>query len=198
MTESPTPDPSTPLEDFDGHSLEELSDYLERGRTPVDPTIEASPSCRIALAALERLRSLAGGLLSQDAAEHPEGESWVSDVVNRISLESRAGRSFPFDLDLPGVRASVTEGALRGLVRALGDSIPGLLTGRVRLEPSESGECVDVEVEASLFYGYSVPAAAALLRERVEAVLPRQAPFSVRKVDLRIRAIIEATTEDEG
>ena len=46
-------------EDLDGHSIDELTDYLERGRTPADPSIEGSPACRNALRALERLRDLA-------------------------------------------------------------------------------------------------------------------------------------------
>ena len=42
----------TGFEDLDGHTIEELSDYLDAGRTPVDASIEGSPGCRIALDAL--------------------------------------------------------------------------------------------------------------------------------------------------
>ena len=197
MTDATSPRP--PFEDLDGCTLEQLDDYLDRGRSPADPAIEGSPACRIALAALERLRAMAGTLLEEDAAAAPrDREPWVGEVMSRISIESRAGRRFAFPADLPGVEAVVTEGALRGLVRAIGDSVPGLLTGRVRLRPDETGDLVDVEVEANLLLGYSAPAAAAELRERVATLLPQHAPFAVRRVDLRIRDLIRPAEEGDA
>jgi len=190
MTDAPPP--GAPFDDLDGHTVDELNDYLDRGRQPRDPDIEGSPACRIALGALERLRATASTLLEDDAAAAPaDQDSWVGEVLGRISLESRAGRRFPFEVSTPGVEAVVTEGALRGLVRAIGDSVPGLLTGRVRLEPDETGALLDVEVEANILLGFPVPVAAAQLRERVEEQLPRLAPFRVRRVDLRIRDVVE-------
>jgi len=41
-----------------GHTIEDLSDYLDRGRTPADPTIDDSPECQIALRSLQRLRTV--------------------------------------------------------------------------------------------------------------------------------------------
>ncbi|MGT2426466.1 hypothetical protein [Amnibacterium kyonggiense] len=109
MTDAPVSG-APAADDYDGHTLEELAEYLDRGRYPVDPSIEASPACRIALAGLERLRDVAGPLLRLDAEDAPANEGWIDAVLGRISLESRAGRRFPF-ADVPaGTEAVVTEG----------------------------------------------------------------------------------------
>jgi hypothetical protein len=182
-------------DDFDGHTLEELAEYLDRGRHPVDPSIESSPACRIALAGLQRLREIAGPLLQQEADAATRDDRWIDEVLGRISLESRAGRRFPF-ADVPaGTEAVVTEGALRGLVRAIGDSIPGVLTGRVRFEPDESGARLDLAVDITVFYGTSIQAATAEFRSRIALLLPRHAPFSVGALDLRVRDVLERGPE---
>jgi hypothetical protein len=194
MTDAPVGVPAA--DDFDGHTLAELGEYLDRGRHPVDPSIESSPACRIALAGLERLREIAGPLLQQDADAAPSNEGWIDEVLGRISLESRAGRRFPFP-DAPlGVDAVVTEGALRGLVRAVGDSIPGVLTGRVRVRPEEDGARLDLEVDITVFYGTSIEVAAAEFRQRIARLLPLHAPFSVGSLDLRVRDVLERGPED--
>ena len=41
--------------DLDGHTIDELGEYLDRGRIPFDPSIEASPGCQLALQSMERL-----------------------------------------------------------------------------------------------------------------------------------------------
>jgi len=184
--------PGGPVEDLDGHTLDELVDYLDRGRTPYDPGIESSPACRIALAGLERLRARAADLLEEDAAAAPaRPEHWMTAVLDRISLESRPGRRFALP-DLPvGTDAVVTEGALRGLVRAVGDSVPGLLTGRVRFTPQEPGGAVDLAVEVSLVFGAPVDGTVAEFRRRVLALLPDQAPFPIGRLDVRVRDVLE-------
>lgn len=55
-------------DNLDGHSIEELSDYLDSGRTPRNRSIEASPGCQSALQAMERLRDLAGQLALADTS----------------------------------------------------------------------------------------------------------------------------------
>jgi hypothetical protein len=188
MTDAPVPSPSA--DDLDGHTLDELVEYLQRGRTPFDPAIEGSPACRIALAGLERLNLLAGELLEADAAEGRADERWVDDVLGRISLESRAGRRFRFTGLGPGVTAEVTEGALRGLVRAVGDSIPGLLTGRVRFAPHDDEGVMDLEVDVHVRYGVPIEELADELRRRIAAVLPQHAPFAVGRLDVRVRDVV--------
>lgn len=194
MTDVPTW--SSGPDEFDGHTLEELADYLDRGRTPIDPSIEQSPACRIALSGLERLRAMAERFLEQDASTAPPPERWIDDVLGRISLESRAGRRFPFS-DLPaGVEAVVSEGALRGLVRAVGDSIPGLLTGRVRLHLDDAAAALDLQVDVTVFYGTPIDDAATEFRRRIALVLPRHAPFAVGQLDLRVRDVLDLGEEE--
>jgi hypothetical protein len=184
------PPPGGAFEDLDGHSLEDLVDYLDRGRVPADPSIDDSPSCRIALAGLERLRGVAGTLLDEDAAAAPRTDGWVGAVLSRIALESRPGRRFPIP-DLPaGVEGTITEGALRGLVRAVGDAVPGLLTGRVRIEPCADGTRLDLDVEVSVAFGAPIEAAVAELRRRVADLLPRRTPFAVARMDVRVRDVL--------
>jgi hypothetical protein len=189
MTDAPTP--SRLPDDLDGHTLDELAYYLDRGRTPLDPSIESSPTCRIALAGLERLRSMAGPLLEDDAAAAPASDRWIDEVIGRISLESRAGRRFAFTGLPAGTEAVVTEGALRGLVRAIGDSVPGLITGRVRFDPDEDAGTIDLAVDVDVFYGTSIEAAAAEFRRRIATLLPLHAPFAVGALDLRVRDVLE-------
>ena len=38
-----------PDDDLDGHTFDELAEYLDRDRTPRDPDIESSAACRLAL-----------------------------------------------------------------------------------------------------------------------------------------------------
>ncbi|MEB4613714.1 hypothetical protein OOT08_03585, partial [Leucobacter sp. M11] len=72
-------------EDLDGHTIEELSNYLEAGRAPADPSIDGSPGCKIALDALERLRTLSPELLAADTEAEPEPEeSWVQSILAGI------------------------------------------------------------------------------------------------------------------
>ncbi len=121
-------------DDLDGHTVEELSAYLDAGRTPVDPSIEASPGCQIALEAMERLRSLSGPLLEADAeaASAPEA-SWVARILDTITLEARSGRRIPLESPSPSADLAITEGAVRGVIRAAEADVDGIIVGRCRL-----------------------------------------------------------------
>ena len=120
-----------------------------------------------------------------------ESRAAPAHVIARISLEARPGRRFPVPGLPPGTEATVTEGALRGLVRAIGDSVPGLLTGRVRIEPQEPGDRMDLDIEVSMFYGFPIEGTVAEFRRRVVEILPRQAPFTVGRLDVRVKDVVE-------
>ncbi|HEY0259756.1 MAG TPA: hypothetical protein VGC18_07890 [Lacisediminihabitans sp.] len=75
-----------------GHTLDELSAYLDAGRTPPDPSIEGSEACRQALDAMERLRILAQAMLEQDAASAADA-SWVDRILDAIASDASTGRS---------------------------------------------------------------------------------------------------------
>ncbi len=138
---------------LDGHTVEELSDYLDRGRSPVDESIESSAAAQNALAALSRLRSVAPRLLEAEAeAAPPRAPSWFKVILDQIGVQAHAGRDIPLGHDDPRTRLSITEGAVRALVRAAGDGLDGILVERSWLEGDveRPGEPVAVQVSVSL------------------------------------------------
>ncbi|WP_295011782.1 hypothetical protein [uncultured Microbacterium sp.] len=131
-------------EDLDGHTIDELVDYLDSGRDPVDPSIEQSAGCRIALEALERLQGLGPALLAQDTADEPAvDDDWVMRIMAGIARDARAGRRIPIALDdeadeVVGTRAESTDAgdpAVAGLDAAEDDDLTddlGMTEGSVR------------------------------------------------------------------
>lgn len=198
-------DPSAVLalepDDLDGHTVDELDDYLERGRTPADPSIDASPACQIALSALQRLHDVAGAYLDDaDAAPAGSDQDWISAVLTAIPLDARAGRRFVLPAPAEGVVATVTEGAVRGLVRAVGDEVPGLLVGSVRLRShdgdgdAEQAAVARLAVEVALVHGTPLAAAVAALRQELLRLLPEHVPFAVEIIDVTVVGLIEPTS----
>ncbi|OAN35295.1 Asp23/Gls24 family envelope stress response protein [Microbacterium sp. H83] len=189
-------------DDLDGHTLDELTDYLEAGRQPVDPSIEASAGCQLALDALERLRGLSGQLIDADAAAMPEvDESWVDRILGGIALDARAGRRIPFAEQAPGADLAITEGAVRGLVRSAENAVAGLLVGRCVLDGDADvvGAPITITLEVSALYGTAIPAAVDRLRAEVAARVGRHTDLSVAAIDITVRDIqrIETWTERE-
>lgn len=175
-------------DELDGHTLDELSDYLDAGRQPVNPGIEQSAGCRIALEAMERVRGLAPQL-----AESDEGvdEGWVSQVLANIALDARTGRRIPVSAVLPGGDLAVSEGAVRGLIRGAETVVPGALIGRCGLDGDveEPGAIVRVSIDASLPYGRPVLEAAELLRSEIAARLAAHTELRVESIDVRVRDV---------
>lgn len=179
-------------EDLDGHTLDELDDYLDRGRLPADPAIDDSPACQIALSALQRLRSITGSFLEEPDDRSPgTEEDWIGRVLAVLPIEARAGRDFPLQIAEPDTDASVTEGALRGLVRSIGDAVPGLLVGGVRFgDPDPGMQQVDLDVQIALRYGVPLQEAEARLRAALRDGLTPHAPFPLGRVDIRVVALM--------
>ncbi len=186
--------------DLDGHTMDELIDYLDAGRVPVDPSIEESPGCRIALDSLARLHDLGPALLDEEIlAEPPVDEGWVRQVVANIALDSRAGRRIPVVVAEPD-DVAMTEGAVRGLVRAAEAAVPGTLIGRCRLDGDVTapGAPVRVEIEASVPYGEPIATVADRLRAAVGAALERHTELVVTAIDVvvhDVRIVVEGTQE---
>ena len=177
---------------LDGHTIEELSDYLEAGRTPADPAIEGSPGCRIALDALMRLRELTPDLLLADtAAEAEPDESWVQGILAGIALDARAGRRIPIASPEPDSDLGITEGAVRGVVRAAEHSVPGILIGKCRFEGEVAmpGEPVRVHVEVSVGYGEPILNLTDRLRAEINARLRAHTTLNVVGIDITVRDI---------
>ncbi len=201
MNDINMPDPSGPgmePDDLDGHTIEELSDYLDAGRTPVNAAIEGSAGCRIALDALQRLRRLSPELLAADTAAEPEAdEGWVQKVISGITLDARAGRRVPIPSPDAGADLGITEGAIRGIVRAAEHDVPGVLIGRVRLDGdvTEPGQPVTVCAEVSIAHGRSIPAEVERLRAAIAARLASHAVMNVAAIDIVVHDLHGVTQQ---
>lgn len=186
-------------DDLDGHSVDELTDYLDAGMTPADPSIDDSPACQLVLAAIVRLRHTSLDAL-EDAArdEQPVDEGWLAGVMSNITLEARAGRDIPYATTSPLEVASVTEGAVRALVRSAGDGVPGVVVVRCELDGDVTlpGEPVRALVTVTVRLGRRLTTVADEVRTAVAAVLAQQTELDVVGVDVVVRDVI--TTDEEA
>ncbi|MBF4461533.1 MULTISPECIES: Asp23/Gls24 family envelope stress response protein [unclassified Rathayibacter] len=183
----------------EGIGIDELGDYLDRGRVPYDPAIEESPEHRRILQALERVRALSGALIDDDAERLPApSDSWFGSILTQVSREARAGRDIPLASVQPDVALTITEGAVRGLVREAGDSVPGVLVGRCRLVGAvdEPGAEVLVEVTLSVFWGVPIARAAQQVRERIHSRLLTQTELRVSTIDIRVEDVYVPEVEE--
>lgn len=186
-------------ERFGAFTLEELSDYLDSDRRPARPDIESDPEAAAALVRLEALRTASRDLLATDvsaAAVSAADDSWIAAVLTSIRTTAHAGRDIPVPDDDPASTLVVTEGALRGLVRALGDEVPGLVVRRTRFtgDVTVPGGAVDVEVSVAVTADGPVHERAEALRLGVEAALAAHAPFAVRSIVVRVADLIDGGT----
>jgi len=198
--------PDTPFVAFDpkevaeeqarlsGHTIEDLNDYLDRGRTPSDSSIDDSPECTTALTRLERLRA---ALRRVDSAavdrEASRNDGWVATIIDSIRLETRSGRRIPLASESPVARLALTEGAVLGVLRTAGDGIDGILISRCRLDGdvTEPGAPITVRLEVAVGTdgtntGESVPNLTARLRAAVSAVLVQQTELSISAIDITV------------
>lgn len=171
----------------DGVSPERLVDYLDAGRQPYDPEIEESPEARAQLAALERLRAMGARLLESDAAASPAPDpSWISGVMDRVRLESRAGRQIPLASIDERSTLHITEGAVRSLIREAGDGVEGamVISCTIHGDVSVPGALVRVEVVVSGLFGEPLPALAEAVKSAVSSSLSRQTELTLESVDV--------------
>jgi len=189
-------------EDLDGHTIEQLSDYLDAGRQPRNESIENSPGARIALDALQRLRNESWAMLEGEALEDSaHDQTWIAAVMANISRESRAGREIPISHPDPATSLRITEGSVRGLIRAAGDAIRGVIVGKVDLvgDVTVPGEAISIDVTASVVYGEPLATLAQAVRDRIAADLGLHTELNVVEVNVAIRDIHTkktATSED--
>ena len=192
---------SSPLEagHLDGYSVEELSDYLDRGREPRDPAIESSPAAQNALAALSRLRAVAPRVIAAHADQFaPQNENWIKRILDQIGVQANAGRDIPIQHDVEGAVLSISEGAVRAIVREVGDATEGLLVERSRLDGDvrTPGAPIDILVVVSAFEGLDLDQATAGFRERVEEALRVHTDLTVASVTVRVHDT--DLSEEEG
>ena len=192
MTDESNLSPGFDDEDLDGHTIEELTDYLEAGRTPRNASIEGSPGCMLALDALARLHALTPALIASDEAAEPQPEaSWVEGIIAGIAMDARSGRRIPLAAPDDDADLAITEGAVRGLIRAAENVFPGVLIGRCVLtgDVTVPGESIGVEVDASVPFGEPIVQLAEQLRSEIAERLEKHTRLVVTGIDITIRDI---------
>lgn len=181
-------------ENLDGHSIEELSDYLDTDQYPANPSIDQSPGCQMALQALARLRTTAQSLLTADiAANTSRDDSWIRNIMASIGMEARAGRDIPLAHTSSTADLIITEGALRGVIRTAGDNVQGALIGRVKLDGDVTTprEPIVILVNMSVLAGQSIPATADQVRAAIQVELTRHTELNVLSVDITVQDLVD-------
>jgi uncharacterized alkaline shock family protein YloU len=166
-----------------------LSDYLDRGEEPPEEFLNTAPENRIAYDALTRFRSMAHDILAEDVTAEPvRDDSWVTRILKNIHREVRSGRLIPVSHPSPKAALSLTEGAVRGLIRAAGDGVAGTFIGACTLEGdvTTAGSPVTVNVEASVFWGERMPQTAQHLREAITTSLLHHTELNIQSVNVTI------------
>jgi uncharacterized alkaline shock family protein YloU len=193
--QTPPPEPretDLDLVDLDGHTIDELSEYLDADRTPTDFSIESSPGCQIALAALERLGDVTFELLEAQAVMEPApADAWVQGIMNRIGLEAHAGREIPVDSQGTDARITLTEGAVRGVIRAAGDSVGDVIVGRCELigDVTQPGAPITVRLGLTVAWGEELVRIAAQVRAAVYRELLKHTDLTIAAVDIAIEDV---------
>jgi hypothetical protein len=199
-TSNPTgPDPEFLGDGFDrddlgGHSIEELSDYLDAGREPRDPSIEDSPGARIALDALTRLRRESWAMVEVEVearAQAAPDRAWLTSILEGISHDAKAGRDIPLSHPNPATQLNITEGSVRGLIRAAGDGTAGAIVGKVTLvgDVAVPNEPITVDVSVSVTLQMNLVAVAQRIREQILADLRRHTELNVVAVNVTIQNV---------
>lgn len=169
--------------------LAELEDYVLAGRSPVNPRFEDDPELRRALGALEHLHRVSAELIAAEARELAEPESgWVQGIMTNILREARAGRPIPLTAATAVDTLSVTEGAVRALIRDAGDAVVGVLIGRCELVGEITGAeaAIAVALTVSVAAGQRIPEVTEALRATVIDVLARHTELRILDVDIRV------------
>ena len=195
-TQQSTPDAATtdPLNpaNLDGHTIQELSSYLDAERTPTNFSIESSPGCQIALAALGYLGELTErDLETQAAAEPAPPDDWVQSIMDRIALEARAGRDIPTSHPSTTGHLALSEGAVRELIRAAGDSIPEVIVGRCGLdgEVTVPGRPITVTVDISVAWGENIPQIADRARNAIRRALLKHTELTISAIHITVQDV---------
>ncbi len=176
------------------YTLEDLGDYLDRGREPRIDEIETDAECRAVLDNLERLGALSRELVDADAASAPAlDEAWLGRLLGTIGRELKAGRDIPLASPQPGVDLAITEGAVRELIRAAGDAVDGVIVGSSSLVGDLATPEAPVRVRLAVSVRPSRP-----IRERTDAVREAVAAALAAHTELTIEAVDVTVTDLHG
>ncbi|MCW3765349.1 Asp23/Gls24 family envelope stress response protein [Paenarthrobacter sp. PAE-2] len=190
-----------------GHSLAELSAYLDTGYTADPAHVDACPECQAGLASLRRLAELGHELLASDVADAGSGnDDWMQNILNNLQLELRPGRSIPLRSEDPHDALWETEGSVSALIRSVVDSMPGTAAGKCRLtgDITTPGAGIDVDVEIAVVFGRSLEEHAVTLRNELADILAVQTELTIQAINITVTDVLEPpapavtpTTEDQ-
>ncbi|MFF2345627.1 Asp23/Gls24 family envelope stress response protein [Pseudarthrobacter sp. NPDC058119] len=191
---------SMPNDTFEcGHTLEELSLYLDTGEFADPAHLESCPECRNGLDSLRRLSAAGGELFASDLAAAGSGtDDWMKAILANLALELRPGRSIPLRSEDPADTLSETEGAVLALVRSVADRLPGAVAGKVRLDGDVTvpGAPVAVRLDLAVLFGHPLMPSAASLRQDLAAALARHTELNISAIDITITDVIETPREE--
>lgn len=194
MTDDTPPPGDEPTIGGTRYTLEDLGDYLDRGREPRIDEIETDAECRAVLDNLERLGSLSRELVDADAASAPPlDEAWLGRLLGTIGRELKAGRDIPLASPQPGVDLAITEGAVRELIRAAGDAVDGVIVGSSSLVGDLATPDAPVRVRLAVSVRPSRP-----IRERTDAAREAVAAALAAHTELTIEAVDVTVTDLHG
>lgn len=186
-----------------GYTLDDLSAYLDAGRTPYDPVIEHNAECRSVLASLEQVGRWSRELLAgeaETASAEATGPGWMDGVLGAIAREVRSGKDIAYPGPDERTTLSITEGAVRSLIRATGDEVPGVLVGRSRIDGALDvpGEPVTVTVTISVRFGYALQDASDAVRTLLAETLARHTPLTIAAIDVVVDDVRDSGDEAPG
>ena len=181
-----------------GYTLDDLSAYPDRGRLPAIAAIDTNAECRAVLDSMERVGALSRELLASDVRENPSvDENWLGSLLTSISRELRAGRDIPLSSTDPTTSLSITEGAVRELVRSAGDSVDGVLVGSCTLIGTPDGtEPIQVSLTISVVLARPLQELAEEVRKRVYSELLKHTELDIEAVNVTIGDVHIMTSED--
>jgi len=172
-----------------GWTLDQLSAYHDRGRTPRVARVEDDAEASALLDSMDRLGTLARSMSEEDAkAAGPGDDQWLEGLLGVIRSEVRAGRDLTIEDPDERTSTTITEGALREIARTAGDAVDGALVGRVQLTEQTAG--MDVRVTIGVRYGASVRGVADAVRVGVHEALVTHAPMTVGAIDVVVDDVL--------
>lgn len=177
-----------------GHSLAELSAYLDTGQIADPAHLDSCPECQAGLASLRNLSALGSELLSSDVADAGSGsDDWMQSILDNLRLELRPGRSIPLQSDHPDDTLWETEGSISALIRSVVDAHPGTAAGKCRLhgDVTTPGALTTVEVEIAVVYGHSMEERADQLREELARTLATHTELAIEAINITVTDVLE-------
>ena len=172
-----------------GRTIEDLGEYLDSGVSDDFEHIQACPQCQAGLSGLRRLQDFTQELLAADRADAEQDDGpWLENILSNLNLEMKAGRRIPLTPDLPGDRLFQTEGALTGLVRAVGDAVEGIMIGKCRFtgDVTVPGTPITLDVNVSARYGHRLPDLAVTLRRELLSALATHSELNLAAANITI------------